>query len=324
MKRQWLALLAAFLVGVGAYVVFGDGGGPTTPGTTVEVGSGQEAVVPPAVAEQAEESVHDNLRAEVPEGVPLEDVLEAQDQQERLAESDQLPLVTPDAAPEQRGCATRTASNRSSRRGVRPRLFVLHYTVSPNRAGLSDMNAVQSLANRASAQVSWTYLIDHEGHCYYAVPESQKPWTQATFNPVSISVEVINTGRESSYAGREGLRKLALVVSDSTRRWDIPLQLGRVSGCTVTRAGVIDHRRLGACGGGHTDIEPPYSVEQVLRAAQRARGVNRKLVKWQRSHRIAHAKVRQPGCSGNSYCGRHYRSRNRKLHRLIVREGGTP
>ena len=171
------------------------------------------------------------------------------------------------AAPEQSGCSTRLVRNYSSRNGRTPLLWVLHYTVSPNRPGLSDMDAVAAWFNNPRSQASSHYLIDNEGHCYLLVPESQKAWTQATFNPVSISVEVINTGREPSYAGRAGLRKLARVISDSAARWRIPIRKGAVRGCTVVRSGIIDHDALGQCGGGHTDIRP-YSVDTVIAAGR--------------------------------------------------------
>ena len=235
---------------------------------------GGKVTAPERAVEQAESSEvgeHDGLRTEVPENVPLEDIRRAQDQQEKLAESDQLPIVTPDAAPSQRGCVTRRVQNFSSRRGVRPRLFVMHYTVSPNRPGWGDVNAIAGLFDRPAFSASSHYIIDSEGHCLYIVRESDKAWTQATANPVSISIEVINSGKEGRLAGPAGLAKIGRVVADSTRRWEIPLRVGKVSGCRVVQAGVVDHRALGPCGGGHVDVSP-YTIAPVLAAAKKARG----------------------------------------------------
>lgn len=235
---------------------------------------GKQTVTVPAEAVQeaqaSEIGHHDQLRGELPENVPLTDIIAGEKQQDDLAANDGLPVVTPLAAPEQRGCTSRFVRNYSSRRGVRPRLWVLHYTVSPNRPGWSDVNSIVSLFDQSSFQASSTYVIDNEGHCAYIVRESDKAWTQATFNPVSISVEVINTGRESSYLATAGLARLAQVISDSSKRWDIPLRRGAVSGCTVTRSGIVDHTTLGSCGGGHADISP-FSVDKVIAAAQNAR-----------------------------------------------------
>jgi peptidoglycan hydrolase-like protein with peptidoglycan-binding domain len=161
--------------------------------------------------------------------------------------------------------------NFSSRRGVPPRIFVLHYTVSANRPGWSDVYAVSSLFDRPAFSASSNYVIDNEGHCAYIVRESDKAWTQAAANPFSISAEIINTGHEPTLAAKAGLEKLGLVIDDAAKRWDIPLQEGLVRGCVVVRPGIVDHHSLGACGGGHFDITP-YSVPQVIAAARKHRG----------------------------------------------------
>jgi hypothetical protein len=269
--RIALAVLSAILtsLGVAAGVVltgpdgktttFTVGGPHGTPTTTVQA--------PASAVSAAQDGLdsHQGARSEQPSGVSGAQLDAARDQQEALAETDQLPIVTPDAAPVQRGCVTRLVQDFSSRRGVRPRLFVLHYTVSGNRPGWDDVNAVVSLFNTWSFQASSNYVIDGEGHCAYIVRESDKAWTQAAANPVSISVEVINTGHELQYAAPAGLAKIALVAHDAMKRWGIPLQMGAVSGCVVTRPGILDHGSLGACGGGHHDISP-YPVAPVLAA----------------------------------------------------------
>jgi len=273
-----LAAVALLLAGgTVAVVIDTDGDGPNPPQTftiLVNKASGDAVPtrtieVPAAAVEQANASRlddHDGSRSEQPAGVGQAQLDAADDQQEKLAASDQLPLVTPDAAPEQAGCRSQFVRNFSTRGGVRPRLFVLHYTVSPNRPGWSDVDAITSLFNTPSFAASSNYIVDNEGNCAYIVRESDKAWTQATFNPVSISVEVINTGSEPTYAGTAGLAKIAQVVSDATRRWEIPLQRGATSGCLVTRPGIVDHASLGACGGGHGDIAP-FSTQAVIDAA---------------------------------------------------------
>ena len=230
-------------------------------------GSGPVQIdVPKKAVDDALKRIEDrNLRTENPVDVPSSQLDAAREQQEELARTDQLPIVTPDAAPTQRGCTTRLVRNFSSRRGVRPRVFVLHYTVSANRPGWSDVNAIVGLFDKAAFQASSNYVIDNEGNCAYIVRESDKAWTQAAANPVSISVEVVNTGREATYAATAGLRKIAMVASDAMKRWEIPVQTGSVVGCVVKRAGLVDHKSLGPCGGGHTDIAP-YSPAQVLAA----------------------------------------------------------
>lgn len=272
LKTPLGAVLVALILGGTLTVVAtvsDPGGGQHTVTIKVQGQTGQVTVTAPQAAVDQAGTVgkHEASRSEQPQGVPGPVLAAGQQQQERLAATDQLPLVTPDAAPEQAGCRSTFVRNYSSRRGVRPRLFVLHYTVSPNRAGWSDVNAITSLFDTASFQASSNYILDAEGHCAYIVRESDKAWTQAAFNPVSISVEVINTGREPTYTGSDGMAKLARIVSDSAARWQIPLRRGRVAGCSVVAGGIVDHNTLGGCGGGHADITP-FSTASVVAAAR--------------------------------------------------------
>jgi peptidoglycan hydrolase-like protein with peptidoglycan-binding domain len=266
------ALLVAGITAVTISITIGGGSGH---GITITLGGPHGTAtttvnVPTAVVDAAKESDldgHQGLRSQQPAGVTPKQLDAAEVQQEKLAANDQLPAVTPDAAPQQRGCVTRLVQNYSSRRGVAPRLFVLHYTVSPNRPGWSDVYAVASLFDRPAFQASSNYIIDAEGHCLYIVRESDKAWTQAAANPVSVSVEVINSGHEATYAGTAGARKVELVMHDVAKRWHFPLQLGAVSGCVVTRPGIVDHHMLGACGGGHFDITP-FSIGPLIAGAR--------------------------------------------------------
>jgi len=170
-------------------------------------------------------------------------------------------------------CATRYVRNRSSRGGTKPTMFVLHYTVSSNRPGTGDLDAIRGLFNSPSFSASSTYGIDFEGNCQQWVPESQKPWTQGAQNPRSISVEIIATGRESraqwlaSPLIRNG--RLASLARDSMRRNGIPLTRVDPVGCGAP-AGWTDHDSL-ECGNSHTDVRPafPYDVfTKQLRAGE--------------------------------------------------------
>lgn len=281
LTRALIALIAllAVLAVLAAIAIIGTLTGPHGKRfVTVHVGGphgtpAKTITVPAAAVEQAKKSEvadHQGAKDETPAGAPRSVIEAAREQQDKLAASDQLPIVAPDAAPQQRGCVTRLVGNYSTRRGVRPRIFVLHYTVSSNRPGWSDVNAVVSLFDTPAFAASSNYVMDGEGNCSYIVRESDKAWTQAAMNPVAISVEVINTGHESVYIAPAGLKKLAMVISDSLKRWQIPLQLGAVSGGVVTRAGVVDHGMLGVAGGGHHDISP-FSVTKVINAVRQFR-----------------------------------------------------
>jgi len=168
--------------------------------------------------------------------------------------------TTGGAEPHQDGCRTRLISNNTSARTATPSLFVEHYTVSPNRSGWDDMNAIWNWFNNPASQVSAHYIIDWEGNCYLIVPESVKAWTQGAFNSSALSIEFIATGTEaqSTWAskGDAGLRKGAKVTAASMKRWHIPLRLVDPVGCTVV-AGYTDHNRL-ECDNSHHDVAPNF------------------------------------------------------------------
>ena len=240
--RQVVAVLVALLAGITVTVAatggFDENGKPKG---TVSV------TVHPRTAAIADKGAAD----ETPAGVPASLIEAGRAQQDRLAYSDQLPLVTPLAATEQRGCTTQTVVNQSSRRGVAPRLLVAHYTVS--RAGSRE--AIVRLFDTPSFQASSNYVIDRDGSCSYIVPESSKAWAQAGFNSVAVSIEFVAMGDEGGLSPQQ-VKVGARVFADSAARWNIPIQRGKVSGCTVVAGGLVDHQELGACGGGHHDIEP--------------------------------------------------------------------
>lgn len=167
------------------------------------------------------------------------------------------------AAPEQPGCKTDLVRNSSSRKGARPALLVAHYTVSENRSGWSDVDAIVSYFDQPRAQASSHYVIDFEGNCAYIVNEAAKSWTQGFFNPWSISIEFIATGKERVWDER-ALRRGAKVFAAAAERWGIPVQQAVTRGCEIVRAGITDHDALD-CGNSHTDVKPYFPMSRFLR-----------------------------------------------------------
>jgi hypothetical protein len=195
---QLAVLLVVVLLGGGtlSLVIDDDGPGPAPPHTvkilTATVDSA-DAGRAPDVALKAPATVVAAQANTLEQGLHAEDPTDANvEAQDKAAHDDQLPIVSADAAPSQRGCLSRFVQNYSSRRGVAPRLLVLHETVSPDRVGWTDVNAIGIQFNTVSSQASSTYTLDREAHCLYLVRESDKPWTQASANPWSISFEIIN------------------------------------------------------------------------------------------------------------------------------------
>ena len=176
------------------------------------------------------------------------------------------PLATPSFP----GCRTRILPTNWSNRTAAVRAIGLHYTAGANRTGTPDMDGLTAYASSPIAGVSWHFLIDAEGHCYYSVPLGKKAWTIGNLNSATVNIEVIGTGREQRYpASSAGARKLAQVVQRLGRIYDIPMRLGAVSNCTVTRPGIITHWQGGACSGGHHDIRP-YDIVGVVQQIRNA------------------------------------------------------
>lgn len=257
----WIVVVAAIVVGL-VFAVSPGNDNPKRPETLTVKVDGLDAgnapdrtvKVPTAVVQQVAPTAEDQLR-EPPAATPngqLKDAEKAADVIRRTQE----PLPTAGATAGFAGCRTSFVRNQSSRRGVRPQWQVLHYTVSPNRAGWSDVNAIVALFNRPSSQASSHFVIDSEGHCAYIVPIEAKSWTEAAGNPLGVSYEVIATGKERVYLAPAGMAKLRSVSHEVARRTGIPLRHGRVSGCALGRSGFVQHADFGICGGGHQDVNP--------------------------------------------------------------------
>lgn len=251
----------------------------------------------PVVATTKSELEDKGAKDETPPGVPPPVIEAGRQQQDDLAIKDLLPIGVPLAAPSVPGCLSRfLARNYSSRRGVAPRLWVIHWSGGPNRAGWEDVNGLTAFGNNPRAGVSWHFNIDREGHCHYNVNVINKAWTEAGFNPTSISVEIINVGgRDKPLLTGRGLRVLGGVIAYTARRFHIPLQQGATAGCKVVRGGIVDHNSLGPCGGGHPDVgdnslapiiaatKAAYARQSPKRITATDRATCRKLNYW-RTH----------------------------------------
>jgi hypothetical protein len=327
--KVWLPLLLTVLAGVGVTVIVSDDDGDNVPdhvSVTVNkaAGDGQPTktiTVPKAAVVQARQDAEDRaLRDETPPAVP-DAQLEQRDQavQENIERTD--PLPTAGASQGFAGCVTRFVVNQSSRGGVRPSVQVLHYTVSGNRAGWSDVNAIVALFNTRSFAASSNFVIDGEGNCAYIVPIEAKAWTQAGGNPFAISYEIVNTGSEGTYIAPAGLAKLASVMREVARRTGIPIRRGAINGCSPSRSGIVQHRDGGSCWGGHGDIAP-YPVDPVIRAV--AVGVAPATPLTRGEQRIV-ARVTNPKGSGHTrryWCSRDARQRAAIRTAARARKGG--
>lgn len=322
--KGWLPLALALLAIFGVTVaVQQNSDGSTTVKATVNTPAGPtELTADPVDVEKAADGLDEHKgRDETPVGMTEQQVASNQDQIQVFAQRDQLPLIQPDAAPQQPGCSSRFVSTKSSRNGVKPRALVMHYTVSPNLPGTRDLVSLTAYSSNAANGVSWHYNIDRDGNCYYTVRETEKAWTQASANPWAIATEIINRGAgDAPLLTPAGLKKAARIWSDSAGRWDIPIRRGRAnkSTCTLQRSGILDHNDLGACGGGHHDITP-HDVNHLITAIriyrQSQAPLERKIAKWCRSLKIVRAKIRARSSNASQ------RSRGRELKSLLQARG---
>lgn len=257
-----LALVLCALIGVTLTVTVRDGEAPPRSVTVTVADAERDPVqvsTPASTVTAARDGLEDHADGAGearPAEVPAAAWEAGQRQRAAFARTDDLPATVPLAAQSAPGCRSYLIPrNYSTGGGVRKRLIVVHYTVSPNRPGWSDVLGIVAWFSRAMAQASSHYVLDAEGHCALLVPETMKAWTQVGFNSTAISIEVINTGRESA-AWQATQPALVKLIRSIGARWDIPMRRGAVSGCKVVRSGIVDHDQLGPCGGGHTDVRP--------------------------------------------------------------------
>ena len=80
-----------------------------------------------------------------------------------------------------------------------------------------------------------------------------KAWTQAWFNPWSLSIEQIGRAAQTEWA-RDELREAARWIARWSRLYNIPAYKGKVDPVSgkILKAGVVRHSDLGVRGGGTT------------------------------------------------------------------------
>ena len=155
---------------------------------------------------------------------------------------------------------TASVVNQSSRRGLKPRIIVLHTTEGHNRPGLSDLRGLVSFFNNPSAQVSSHVANDAEGNDARIVPDEAKAFTQAAFNSIALSIEQIGFASQAEFPQAQ-LENTARWIAHWSRKWNIPI-------VHSTTNGVCQHKDLGRAGGGHVDCGPNYPLGRVLSMAR--------------------------------------------------------
>lgn len=229
----------------------------TPAGQAQVIGQAVKATVTPRAA-------HTNLAAQA----ALTPAASEHNNSERPTGQAAIPDRPPLASPSVPGCRTRLVRNYSYRNGAPVLLGVVHLTDSPPDSSWAGVNANTSWFDSSAAAASSNEIMSRAGLCNLVVPEYLKAWTQAGFNPWSVSVEVTTNEQPATFMTPAGDLALSKLIYGWHKRWGIPIRRGAVSGCRVVRSGIVQHNDLGDCGGGHSDILP-YSVTRVITNARR-------------------------------------------------------
>lgn len=251
--RPLLAIVAALAGAVTFTIAFGDGGQPHHRAH----GHAHHEVAP--AGDRQAPAGEPNLKDDTPEAVSHGALIEGA--QRTRAAGDRL-LPVPVGGAQTYSCRESFGNGLySSRHGIKPTEFVVHYTAGPGTA-----QSILDFFTRTRAASS-TYILEPATRCIQMAPESAKPWTQLAANPYAISVEIVTTGYNLSRAQWLAMpifskHVLADLMRDSMRRNGIPLRHVDPVGCNFV-PGWTDHNAL-ECGNNHTDVQPsfPYDVLQ--------------------------------------------------------------
>lgn len=154
--------------------------------------------------------------------------------------------------------------NQSSRNGVTPRLIVVHSTEGNNIPhSISDLVALGNWFDNPNAQASSHVGVDSDGYSAQFVHDERKAWTQAYFNPWSLSIEFVG---KAEYRDEtvEMYRKGAMYIAYWNKKYSIPIRKGSVSkDGRITRTGVVRHSDLGSLGGNHHDPGREFDLARI-------------------------------------------------------------
>jgi N-acetylmuramoyl-L-alanine amidase-like protein len=164
----------------------------------------------------------------------------------------------------------RLVGNKSSRKGTRPMLIVVHSTEGVNVTGLADLRGLGGWFDNPESQVSSHVATDAEGNSARYVRDEDKAWHCLNYNRVSLGIEQVGKAKQTSWSEAEQ-RETARWIAYWSLKFGIPIHRGKVDGGRVTRSGVIRHSELGQLGGGHSDPGSHFPLSDVLDFARHYR-----------------------------------------------------
>lgn len=268
-KRAVAAIVAVLaVIGGTVLVIDTDGPGPL-PARTVTIPKTVPAPLAATAPQGDLQGPTSVLRDSTPSGVPKESLNAGKQVAEQVAAEEDLP---PADQPIETGgaqlnpCKTSYASNRSSygARKVRSYGTVLHYTVSANVRGWSDVYGIRSYLNRV--RLSANDIMDFEGNCLHTVPYTNNAYTQGPFNQYYDSLEIVATGQETraQWLAAPIFKRhiLANYLTDRLKARGVPLRFVDPVACGPL-TGYSDHFHL-ECGNNHYDVAPSCARGNVL------------------------------------------------------------
>jgi hypothetical protein len=150
------------------------------------------------------------------------------------------------------------------------RLIVMH-TAEGARTYQDLGHFFQNPANQVSSQVG---IDDTRGTIGEYVTRGNKPWTQASYNPVAVAAELCGFASWSHDVWMNSHHNMLLNAADWTReecgKAGIPIDALGDAQAQGSGRGCCQHINLGSGGGGHVDCGPGFPWPYVLDLARGA------------------------------------------------------
>jgi len=157
--------------------------------------------------------------------------------------------------------------NYSSRGGASVRLIVIH-----TAEGARTIESLGNFFSQSSVQASSHVGADDKANTVGEyVHRPNKAWTQAEFNPVSVSIELCAFAAwDNAEWNRHPnmLDNCAKWIAEESAYWGIPITRLTPSQAQGSGKGVCGHVDLGSRGGGHHDPGSGFPFDYVLSLAR--------------------------------------------------------
>lgn len=160
--------------------------------------------------------------------------------------------------------------NYSSRGGATVRLIVIHAS-----EGATTFRSLGNFfANPSSGVSSHTGIDNTPNEIGEYVNRSNKAWTAANANPVSVQTELCTPSGASANWSRADwnrnpvmLQNCAAWIAEEAAAYGIPIVRLTAAQAQSNGRGVCQHSDLGAWGGGHYDCGPNFPIDDVIAMA---------------------------------------------------------